>query len=137
LKVLLIVLVVTRCFAAFAQLPSPPKAKVTVTEPQPTVVTKEDRKVIELISSLREVRDANKIMLKHNGRPLIIVVDNDPRKDNPYYTVSVSEDLREEGHSVTILRFDVRLKTYAIYFVDQVHGKNIPLAVWRKHGSKW
>lgn len=77
------------------------------------------------------------MMLKHNGRPLIIEVDEEPAKDYPYYAVSVSEDLREQGHSVTILRFCINYKTYAIYFDDIIASKRIPLKTWRMHGSKW
>ena len=100
-------------------------------------VTKEGKKIAALISSLREVISANKMMLKHNGRPLLIFVD-ESNKDHRYYLVSVMEDLRETDHGFTIMRFGVNPETHSICYVDVSQGfKQIPLKIWREHGSKW
>jgi uncharacterized protein YceH (UPF0502 family) len=104
---------------------------------QEPLLAKQNKKIIDLISALTEVRRANRMMLKHNGHPLIIQIDQEPGKNQSHYTVSVSEDLREQDHSVTIMRFCVYPKTYAISYYDIVTEKHIPLKQWRAYGSKW
>ncbi|MEO6521290.1 MAG: hypothetical protein ABIN91_06430 [Mucilaginibacter sp.] len=117
-------------FILFQFLP----AVATQQQPIKTTVTKQEEKAMHLIATLPEVIKFNTYVVERSGRPLVIVVDNDPTKTNPFYKVSVSEDVGERLR--TRYWFYVDAKTYAISYWDVANDKIIPLKTWRKNGSK-
>ena len=102
---------------------------------QSSKAAKEDKienKVGDLIAGLPEVMKADTYCRKktHGKRHLVTWVARDPSVGDNYYLAKVIEDNGVAYH--TWYDFKVSSKTFKIFYVDYLTGKNIPLNVWRK-----
>jgi hypothetical protein len=91
-----------------------------------------ESKILDLILSLPEVKQANLYVMKHtnNKRHLFDYINDQPAKKGGDYTVMVAEDNGSTYHTHFI--FLVNSKTLKIKYSDVITGEDIPLEVLRR-----
>jgi hypothetical protein len=116
-------LTIAMCLGACATFNCLAGAAATITEDRAT----------EMISQLREVRDFdNWLRRQTQGEVHVIIISEDsPDKDSPYWQFYVGED--HDDHTAVWNRFRVQSKDGRILVqADIVDDTWIPLSQWRK-----
>lgn len=95
-----------------------------------------ESKILDIVLSLPEVRQANAYVVKHSRhkRHLFDYMGSLPDKKDGDYQVLVAEDNGYIYHTHFI--FLVNGKTFAIKFSDTVTGEDIPLEALRKNKKR-
>ena len=90
-------------------------------------------KVMNAIINLKEVKARAQYVKKQTKgeRHLEYIVDSEPSKLKPYYTINVGEDNGGAIHYHFF--FLVYPKTMFIKVIDEISGKTMDIKTWRDH----
>ena len=102
--------------------------KAQTIKPDPTL-----HKVMNAIINLKEVKARDLYVRKQTKgeRHLEYIVDSEPSKLKPYYTINVGEDNGGAIHSHFF--FFVYPKSMQVKVIDEISGKTMDLKTWRDH----